>query len=257
MIIREEIIGDCRLILGDCLEVLPTLEAGSVDSVVTDPPYGEKTHKGQRSLEYGATGGGHVAIDFQSVDAAFIKKAFSILTPMRWLLSFIEWRHCLPLETDPPDGLEFVRMGIWTKINPMPQLTGDRPGTGWEAVAIFHRPGKKRWNKGGASAVWNFGTSRYGNFGASNHPTEKPVDLLAEIVESFTDRGERIGDWFMGSGSVGVACIRTGRKFIGIEKEPKYFDIAVKRIKAEYERSALFEGVESYAQPDMLTAVET
>jgi site-specific DNA-methyltransferase (adenine-specific) len=231
--------------------VLPTL--GKVDAVVTDPPFGEKTHKGQRSLEYRASGGGHVAIDFDSVDASFVRDAFAINVPRRWLVSFIEWRHCLPLESDPPLGLEFVRMGVWIKKNPMPQLTGDRPGMGWEAIAIFHPPGKKRWNGGGSSAVWDFGTSRYGWFGASNHPTEKPVDLLSDLIKSFSDCKEIVGDWFMGSGSVGIACVRTGRKFIGIEKEPKYFDIACKRIQAEYDRVALFAGLEEDRQGELFS----
>ncbi len=61
----------------------------------------------------------------------------------------------------------------------------------------------------------------------------------------FVPTAETILDPFMGSGTTGVACVRTGRKFIGIEMEPKYFDIACKRIQAEYDRSALFAGVDA------------
>lgn len=233
--------GSVRLYCGDCREIMPTMEAGSIDAVVTDPPYGDKTHRGQRSLAYGATGGGHVAIDFLSTDADSLRVIFGMCRPRRWLVSFIEWRHCLPLEQIPPEGLQFVRFGVWVKLNPMPQLTGDRPGTGWEGVAIFHTHGKKRWNGGGSSAVWSHGTSRYGWFGPSNHPTEKPASLIVDIVGKFTDNYETVLDPFMGSGTTGVACVRTGRKFIGIEIDRKYFDIAVKRIKEEIERFPLWE----------------
>jgi len=122
----------------------------------------------------------------------------------------------------------------------MPQLTGDRPGTGWEAIAIFHPPGKKRWNGGGASAVWDHGTSRHGYFGPSSHPTEKPLGLVSDIVKKFTDHGETVIDPFMGSGTTGVACARMGRKFIGIEIEERYFDIACKRVEDAQRQSDMF-----------------
>jgi len=221
------------------LEVLPTLP--QVDAVVTDPPYGEKTHAGQRSLKrYEDPPGGHVAIDFDCITADELRKVFGLCRARRWLVSFIEWRHCLPLEIHPPPGLEFIRMGVWTKINPMPQLTGDRPGTGWEAIAIFHPAGAKRWNGGGKSAVWMHETSRCNWFGASNHPTEKPVGLVMDMIGKFTDQSETILDPFTGSGTTGVACVKTGRKFIGIEIEERYCEIAARRLDAEISKGNLF-----------------
>ena len=241
--------GTVKLWQADCLTVLPTL--AGVDAVVTDPPYGEKTHKGARSLAYGETGGGTIAIDFCSIDVGTVREAFSLCCPRRWLVSFIEWRHCLPLELDPPKGLEFVRMGVWTKMNPMPQLTGDRPGTGWEAIAILHPPGKKRWNGGGSAAVWNHGTSRFGWFGPSHHPTEKPIGLVGDIVEKFTDEDDTILDPFMGSGTTGVAAVRTGRKFMGIEIDANYFEIAKRRIQDELNRYPLYDEPKAAVQSDL------
>lgn len=226
-IIREVTIGPCRLIQGDCLEVLPDI--GRVDAVVTDPPYGEKTHSGMRN------GYGENSIDFASTSVESVRRVMSLCVPRRWLVTFIEWRFCGDLERAPPARMRFVRMGVWVKTNPMPQLTGDRPGTGWEAIAILHGDGRLRWNGGGKPAVYSHGKSRYGYFGPSLHPTEKPLGLVQEIVEDFTDFDETILDPFMGSGTTGVACIKTGRQFIGIEKEPKYFDIAVNRIRRAWQ----------------------
>jgi len=123
----------------------------------------------------------------------------------------------------------------------MPQLTGDRPGTGWEAVCILHRTGKKKWNGGGSPAVWNHGTTRYGYFGPSNHPTEKPVQLIRQMVEQFSDPGDTVFDPFMGSGTTGVACVQTGRNFIGCEIDPKYFAIAKRRIDEAQGVGTLFD----------------
>lgn len=228
--------GSVILYLDDCLEVLPTLN--SVDAILTDPPYSEKTHKGARSSSDGGPRRGTVAINFSSITHEVIRSAFSLCCPKRWAISFIDWRHALPLEENPPTGLEFVRLGVWSKLNPMPQLTGDRPGTGWESIAILHPPGKKRWNGKGGPAMWFHGTSRYGYFGPSNHPTEKPIGLVEKLVGQFTDERETILDPFMGSGTTGVACVNTGRKFIGIEIDPGYFEIAKQRIqKAIREKS--------------------
>jgi site-specific DNA-methyltransferase (adenine-specific) len=236
--------GSIQLYRGDCLKILPTIEAGSVDAVVTDPPYGKKTHAGARSMSKGGSRRGHNRIDFASTTAGMIRSSLGMIQPRRWCVSFIDWRHALSLEQEPPKGLEFVRLGIWSKLNPMPQLTGDRPATGWEAVAIFHAPGKKRWNGKGGPAMWFHGTSRFGYFGPSNHPTEKPLGLIEKILGQFTDEGEMIADPFMGSGTTAVACLNTGRKFIGIELDKKYFDIAVNRIeKAIAARSEMLVSV--------------
>lgn len=213
---KPVVIGNATLYLGDCRDVLPTLP--EVDAVITDPPYGERTHAGAR------TGDGDVIlVDFASISAEELVSiaAACVEKARRWVVMTCEWRHAAMLEE-----LEaLVRLGVWIKPNGAPQFTGDRPGTGWEAVAILHRPGKKRWNGGGHHAVWNF------NKHSGEHPTQKPLALLDKWLTQFTDRGECVLDPFMGSGTTGVACMNLGRSFIGIEREPKYFDIARRRIE--------------------------
>ena len=230
---RVEQIGECTLYLGDCREILPTLQP--VDCVLSDPPYGaEDTHAGHLStvmLRNGEPARQALRFDGISADELLAMAQDWVRLARRWCVFSCEWKHVHKLEAA---GL-LVRFGIWRKPDGAPQFTGDRPGTGWEAVAICHRPGRKQWNGGGSHAFWS--VPKAGSFG---HPTEKPVPLFSAWVRDFSDPGETVLDPFMGSGTTGVACVKLGRKFIGIEIEPKYFDIACRRIEAAYSQPDLF-----------------
>ncbi len=227
---REERIGRARLILGDCRDVLPTLQ--SVDHVFSDPPYGNAethaTHLSSVTLRDGAPA--RQALGFEGITAEELQAhaAAWVALARRWVVFTCEWKHAHALP-------HLVRLGIWRKPDGAPQFTGDRPGTGWEAVAICHRPGKKRWNGGGRHAVWDVPKGI-----GDGHPTQKPVRLLSAWVADFTDNGETILDPFMGSGTTGVAAVQMGRDFIGIEREPKYFDIACRRIEEAQRQGDLF-----------------
>lgn len=227
---REEILGNdgqVRLILGDCREVLPTLR--KVDVVVTDPPYGEKTHAGAR------TGGGDkILVSFDSITAdefCLLCTQFCALAE-RWVLMTCDWTHAAAAQSAMPDI--FVRSGVWIKPNGMPQYTGDRPAMGYEAVAILHRKGRKRWNGGGSHAVWTQPKV------SAEHPTQKPLPLVLNWVRLFSDPGDTILDPFCGSGTTGVAAVKLGRKFIGIEIHEPYFDIACRRISEALKQPDLF-----------------
>lgn len=223
---RKEIIGAATLYLGDCLEILPTFQ--KVDAVITDPPYGGRTHAGART-----DGGKTVLLDFASINDETFQRfcRMAVESANRWVIMTCEWRHAAKAEDV---GLPVIRLGVWVKPNGMPQMTGDRPAMGWEAVLIMHREGKKRWNGGGNHAVWRFNKEN------GEHPTTKPLGLINKWLEQFTDRGELICDPFMGSGTTGVACMNLGRKFIGIEIEPKYFDIACERIDNAQRQQRMF-----------------
>jgi site-specific DNA-methyltransferase (adenine-specific) len=229
-----EIIGNATLYLGDCREILPTL--GKVDAVMTDPPYGDaETHEKHLSgivLKNGEPAGRALGFSGISEEECVTLARQWVEISARWVVFSCEWKFCSALDKA---GL-LVRFGIWRKPDGAPQFTGDRPGMGWEAVAVCHRPGKKRWNGGGKHAFWNYPKGQ----NKSNHPTGKPEGLLSEIVADFTDAGDSVLDPFMGSGTTGVACVKLGRKFIGIEIEPKYFDIACGRIRAAQAQQRLF-----------------
>lgn len=140
--------GRITLYCGDCLQILPTLEAGIVDAVVTDPPYGcDDTHAGHLAnvtLRNGEPA--RQALGFAGIDEKSMLEMCRSWVQLSagWVVFTCEWKFCRSLDEA---GL-LVRHGIWRKPDGAPQFTGDRPGTGWEAVAICHKPGRKRWNGG-------------------------------------------------------------------------------------------------------------
>lgn len=231
---RIETIGDATLYLGDCREILPDI--GGVDCVLTDPPYGDTaTHAGHLSsvtLKNGKPAG--QALGFGGIDQTeCVRLATEWITiAARWVVFTCEWKFVHALD----DAGALVRFGIWRKPDGSPQFTGDRPGMGWEAVAICHRNGRKRWNGGGKHAFWSVPRSE----NQSGHPTGKPIGLFHQFVADFSDYGETVLDPFMGSGTTGVACARLGRRFIGVEIEPKYFDIACRRIEDAQRQKDMF-----------------
>ncbi len=218
-------IGPCQLYLGDCLAVLPTLPEGSVDAVVTDPPYDAKTHTGAR-YGFRATSS---EIPFAPVDVLAIVPPI-LAVASGWVVSFCSlemfgaYRDCA--------GDAWVRAGFWRRTNGVPQFTGDRPGQPGEGIAIMHAGRRRKaWNRHGNHAFWAYPIVCNGP-----HPTTKPLSLMEALVSDFTLENELILDPFMGSGTTGVACIRTGRRFIGIEIDPNYFEIARRRIQAEWDQ---------------------
>lgn len=229
-------IGNATLYLGDCQEILQTLK--NVDAIITDPPYSETTHSNAKSNK--GKGHGNKTIDFNSIDINDLKKIMELCSPLcsRWWVSTMEWRHIAEFDKIPPIGWELVRFGVWLKTNPMPQISADRPAQGWEGIAYLHSTNgeKKKWNGGGS----------HGNYVGSivtdgNHPTGKPIPLFSQFVDKFTDKNDIVLDPFMGSGTTGVACVTMARKFIGIEKEQKYFDIACQRIENAQRQERLFD----------------
>lgn len=230
MDISEKHFGNARLILGDAFVEMPRL--GEVDSIITDPPYDARTHRGARTLK--SPGASPVDFDSLSAEQFIVFAGDAVAIARRWVIMSCAWQHAALLEAS---GMPLVRLGIWHKLDGAPQFTGDRPGVGWEAIAILHRAGRKRWNGGGHHAVWVCNVER------GEHPTQKPLKLVVDWVRNFTDEGETVLDPFMGAGTTGVACARLGRKFIGIEKRADYFDLACRRID-EASRPTLFDEAE-------------
>lgn len=214
---RKEIIGDCVLYNGDCMDILPTLD--KVDAVVTDPPYG---------MNFKSSWNGFHG-DCKILGDEDISIRDAVLSTLQFDMGLVFGRWSEPK----PEGTRQV--AIWEK--------GGHTGMGdlkipwkpnFEEIYILGKgfTGKR------TSGVIHVLSDRECNgiVRERSHPTEKPVDLMWELVRKTCGT---VIDPFMGSGTTGVACVKLGRKFIGIEKEPKYFDIACKRIE------------EAYKQPDM------
>lgn len=240
MIRKEERIGDCRLLLGDCLEIMPTLDP--VDAVVTDPPY-EAVMQGRWGVLSERAPSSHVrhhALGFEAIDDIRGEVAREVVRAANgWALIFCmaegvrAWRDEIEAT-----GAKYKRALVWIKPDAMPQFNGQGPSVGHEMmVAAWCGPGKSMWNGGGkpGTFIHNKNTP-----GGSVHPTQKPLPLLTELVTLFSNQGHVILDPFSGSGTTGVACVKLGRSFIGIEKDPEYFDIMCRRIDEATRQPDLF-----------------
>lgn len=241
--------ADWRLIAADCLgsDGLAALADGSVDHVICDPPYEAESHnKGRRILKNPRTKTICAApLSFAKISEAEREasaREFARLA-RRWIVVFsqlegtMKWRAALEA-----GGARYIRTMIWVKPNGQPQLTGDRPGVGYECIVVAHSAERTRWN-GGGKLGW-IEQAVDANFSRTprEHETQKPLPLMERLVRDFTDPGELILDPFAGSGTTGVACIRNGRRFIGFERDQRYAEIARKRIGAAREQLGLFAG---------------
>ena len=218
---REEIIGDCRLILGDCRDALPKL--WGFGAVVTDPPYGiEGTWSGGDTHGWGRFRGQAEPWDVRPDWFA------------EWLASAdvpsIVWGgQYFPL---PPSGSWL----IWDKM--VREFTSGHAELAWT-------------NLGKPIRAFSFSHGALATEG-KQHPTQKPRGLMEWCIGHLPAGPRIILDPFMGSGTTGVACALTDRAFIGIEREPSYFDIACRRIEEAYKQPRLFaEPVAKPAQPDI------
>lgn len=225
--------GGITLYQGDYREIFEMPRGRFVvDHVITDPPYNTKTHDGARAGNRRTEKESNrpLAIEFAPVDASELRVMLSLFAGQgrvrRWFVATMAYQHIVSLEAKPPDGWQFMRFGVWVKPDAAPQFSGDRPGMGWEGVAILHREGKARWNNGGYPGVWRYNIDKTGT-----HPTGKPQAMLEEMVRQFTDPGETILDPFAGSGTTLLAAKAMGRKAIGIEIDPHWCDVTIARLE--------------------------
>ena len=215
---------------GDALDILPRLEADSAQQAIMDPPYSRHVHDVGRMDR--AIRSGERTFGFDSLapeTRASVSRQLARIVS-RWVLTFTDaeglggWMQDLTAA-----GLDHVRVGAWVKPGALPQMSGDRPSAGFEAVEIAHRKGRKRWNGGGAPGVWTHVVERSGRV----HPTQKPLHLLTELVGQFTDAGDVVLDPFMGSGTTLRAAKDLGRAAIGIEMDERYCEAAARRLSQQ------------------------
>ena len=233
-------IGDCTLYQGDCLEIMPTL--GKVDAVVTDPPYEVTPTSKTHYTNPGMINGGWVAKSYPVNHG----KMFEIPDFAEWMsLAFNASKanadaYFMSNDKTLPDmqkaaglsGWKFHNILVWQKPMGIPNRWYFKDCE----FTIYCWKGKAKTIKNPSSTQ----TFKAAHTKERTHPSEKPVALLSHYIENSTGKGDAILDPFMGSGTTGVACAKLGRKFIGIELEPKYFDIACQRIEAAYKQPDLF-----------------
>jgi len=224
---RVERIGDCELWLGDNREIMPTL--GKVDALVCDPPYGigeasknfasrgkpiNASRSRSRAIAH-ATDYGSAAWDDTTADDA----VFQAIGMAKWSIVFGGNYYDLP-----PTSCWLV----WDKLN------GDSDFADCE-LAWTNLPKAVRRIR----FLWN-GCMRRERDIDREHPTQKPVDVMKWCIEHLPTPNQTILDPFMGSGTTLVAAVKLGRRGIGIEREPSYFDIACRRIEQAYRQPDLF-----------------
>ncbi len=225
--------NDIALHQGDCLELMQDIPDGSIDMILCDPPYGIN-YQSQRKKD--KTQWKPKILNDKKPFLDFIPQAARILSPHGCVLIFTRWdvQHDL-IECMTASGMKPKAVIIWDKvIHGMGDLKRS-PGSRYESIVYYAAQHFRFPQKRPTDIV------RMQRVNAQNliHPNEKPVALLEYLVKTYTNPGDLVLDNCMGSGSTGVACVNTGRRFIGMELDPGYFGIAEKRILEAVEQTHL------------------
>jgi len=230
------------LIQGDCLDVMPTLEAGSVDLILTDPPYGTTQCKWDSVIPF----------------APMWEQLKRVIKPNGAIVLFGSEPFSSALRMSNIKNYKYD--WVWDKVLVSGfQVAKYKPLVRHENIIVFGKgrikyyPEMKKRDKpikgyatGSKSSPIKYTDRKYRTYTHSHpqsivvfqrpkrkghvHPTQKPVALMEYLIKTYTNEGETVLDFTMGSGTTGVACKNLNRNFIGIEKELKYFKIAEKRI---------------------------
>jgi len=209
---------------GDCLEIMKEMEPGSVDAVVTDPPYGinYQSHRVANHLRYDRINNDdRTPHEFmENIDVA-LDGAIYIFT--RWDV-MDKWRAHVESY-----GFRVKSCLVWDRVvHGMGDLNGAYAPC--YDMCLFVPMTEHRFRRTRPKDVLRF--MRVGS-NEAQHPTEKPVDLIMELINNSSDINDTILDPFLGSGTTAVAAKNLGRKCIGIELEEKYLEIAVRRLAQE------------------------
>ena len=241
------IIGNATLYLGDCLELMKQIPDGSVDLVLCDLPYGTTACKWDSVIPFEPLWEQYRRI--AKKNAAIVLTASQPFTTALIASNMREFKYCWVWEKE--QGVNFqlakkqplkvhedvvVFSRGQTAYNPQGLKDCDisksnkRKGGGLgHCASEAVRSTYKQTKSGYPRSIQKFGRER------GLHPTQKPVALMEYLIKTYTNEGEVVLDNCMGSGTTGVACANTGRRFIGIEREPEYFDIAQNRIQREFD----------------------
>lgn len=226
---RIETVGNATLYLGDCREILPTLHM--VDAVVTDPPFGIG-FKYESHIDDPA--------EYEVFLMSVIAATRAISKPGAVHFWFQAMKRCAEFHRwFPPGWRIYAAAKNFVQMRPTAMQYAYDPVVVWWEEGEAYRAGKERLARdfyvANTAAVVSDPTAIQ-----RGHPAPRPLDQMKEIVASYTRPGGTVLDPFMGSGTTGVACLNLGRKFIGIEMEPKYFEIACTRIEQATRQQRLF-----------------
>ena len=222
-----------KLINGNAIDVMKTLRDGSIDAIITDPPYGI-------SRDNNFTTMGRAGIDFGEWDKDFdltswIKVAAPLLKKGGNIVIFNDWKNMTYITRSLEDnGFEIKDLIRWKKTNAMPRNRDRRFITDYEVAVWAVKKGGK-WTFNRLSETYEIpeivgGITPKSEKIYGGHPTQKPIYVMKWLIERLTNEDELVLDPFMGSGTTGVACKELNREFIGIELDENYYNIAYNRI---------------------------
>ena len=228
------------IILGDCLQELPKIESNSIDLIITDPPYlisrdsnfkqiSDSTSK-EMSTKY------NISIDFGDWDKVeldfnyLFKEWFRILKKGGTLIVFYDvWKSNEIKEAANIVGFKQPRVCAWTKTNPVPiNSKTNYLSNATEYFFTFVKGGKPTFNSVYDNGFYKFPICRGKE--RLQHPTQKPLSLISQLIEKHSNSGDLVLDNFAGTGTVGEACVKLGRDYILIEKEETYFNMIGDRL---------------------------
>ena len=205
---------------GDCLDIMPRIPAGSVDLVLTDPPYGMSYQSSRRTDTHSKIAND----DNLNWLPTLLRESYRVLKDNTAAFFFCSWHNIEIFKKEIGGVFEVKNILVWDKgVHGLGDLKGNFASrVEFCFLAVKGRP--LLTSKRPVNLIKEMRTRN------NLHPTQKPVPLMEKLISPFTSRGCVVLDPFTGSGSTGVACANTDRKFIGIEMDPKYFSIASDRI---------------------------
>ena len=225
-----------KLYQGDCLEVMDRLISLGVkfDAIITDPPYNISRDNNFHTM-------GRAGIDFGEWDKNFdltswIKSCEPLLKKGGNIVIFNDWKNMSHIvDALEKNGFEIKDLIRWKKTNPMPRNRDRRFITDYE-VAVWAVKRGAKWTFNRLSDTYErpeiiCGITPKREKSNGGHPTQKPIEVMEWLIDRLTDEDDLVLDLFMGSGTTGVACMNANRRFVGIEMDENYFNIAKNRIE--------------------------
>jgi len=234
-----------ELILGDCLDVLPKISDKSVDIVLTDPPYGTTACKWDSVIPFSLMwlnlkriikDNGCIALFGTEPSSSYLRTSNIKWFKYDWIWHKSKCGSALTAKYKPLTKHEIISIFGKSRIKYFPQFT---KGTSYKRVGKIskinnHKFGLKYIDVNNLGTRYPISVIQFQQKWRRQdqvHPTQKPVALLEYLIKTYTNENDTVLDFTMGSGSTGVACKNLNRKFIGIEKDQKYFNIAKDRIE--------------------------
>ena len=218
-----ELTENINRLQGDCIDLLPKIPDGSINSIITDPPYFlGMTHNGQKGC-----------FNDLAICKPFYQKLFTeykrVLKPDGCVYFFCDWRSYAFYYPIMNGILGVKNMLVWDK------KSGPGNFYNYQHELILFTTKRNALNVKGSyniiTGILSFSNGAKKTNGEKIHPTQKPIELIEKFIRDSTDSGDTVLDSFAGSGTTGVACINTDRRFIGIELDDNYFAIAKQRIE--------------------------